>query len=125
MKSTEGRKPEDLRTRTKSLALRVIKMYGKLPKSTEAQVIGRQVLRSGTAVGANYREAYRARSDAEFISKMGDCLKELDETAYWFELLVEGEIVKAEQLASLQDEVNQLIAIFVTIIKKRKRNLKE
>ncbi|MBI5053005.1 MAG: four helix bundle protein [Chloroflexi bacterium] len=125
MKNTEGQKPEDLRTRTKSLALRVIKMYGKLPKSTEAQVIGRQVLRSGTAVGANYREAYRARSDAEFISKMGDCLKELDETAYWFELLVEGEIVKAGQLAPLQDEVNQLIAIFVTIIKKRKRNLKD
>ncbi|MBI5080362.1 MAG: four helix bundle protein [Chloroflexi bacterium] len=125
MKNTEGQKPEDLRTRTKSLALRVIKMYGKLPKSTEAQVIGRQVLRSGTAVGANYREAYRARSDAEFISKMGDCLKELDETAYWFELLVEGGIVKAGQLAPLQDEVNQLIAIFVTIIKKRKRNLKD
>lgn len=124
MKTVNG-KPEDLRARTKSLALRVIKMYGKLPKSTEAQVIGRQVLRSGTAVGANYREAYRARSDAEFISKMGDCLKELDETAYWLELLVEGGIVKAEQLTSLQDEVNQLIAIFVTIIKKRKRNIKE
>jgi four helix bundle protein len=111
----EGR--ADLRDRTKSFALRVIKLYAALPQRTEAQVIGKQVLRAGTSVGANYREAYRARSDAEFVAKLGDCLKELDETAYWLELLTESEIVPAERLASLQDECNQLIAIFTTVSK--------
>jgi four helix bundle protein len=111
---------QDLRARTKTLALRVIKMYTALPKTPEAQVIGKQVLRLGTAIGANYREAYRARSTAEFIAKMGDCLKELDETAYWLELLVEAGIVPAKKLASLQDEVNQHLAIFTTIVKKKK-----
>jgi four helix bundle protein len=72
---------KDLKPRTKEFALRIIKMYCALPKTTVAQVLGKQVLRSGTSVGANYREANRARSKVEFISKMGDCLKELDETA--------------------------------------------
>ena len=121
MKDETAQKPEDLRTRTKAFALRIIKMYSALPKTTVAQVMGKQVLRSGTAVGANYREAFRARSNAEFIAKMGDCLKELDETAYWLELLVESGCVPAERLAPLQDETDQLIAIFVTIIKKRKK----
>jgi four helix bundle protein len=78
---------KDLKVRTKRFALDVIGMYSALPKTTVAQVIGKQVLRSGTSVGANYREAYRGRSTAEFIAKMGDCLKELDESVYWFELL--------------------------------------
>lgn len=117
-------KPEDLRTRTKALALRIIKVYAALPKSTVAQTLGKQVLRSGTSVGANYREAYRGRSDPEFVAKLGDCLKELDETAYWLELLVESEVVQAERLASLQDEVNQITAIFVSIVKKVKARSK-
>ncbi len=83
--------------------------------------MGRQVLRSGTSVGANYREASRARSDLEFIAKMGDSLKELDETAYWIELLVEGNVLTLQAVEPLLDETNQLIAIFVTIIKKRKK----
>ena len=112
----------DLRDRTKQFALRVIKLFGALPKQIEAQVLGKQLLRSGTSVGANYREAYRSRSTAEFIAKIGDCLKELDESAYWLELLVESGLVPAERLASLQDECNQLIAIFTTISKKAKRN---
>ena len=112
--------PFDLRERTKAFALRVIKMFAALPKTTEAQVLGKQVLRSGTSVGANYREAWRARSKPEFISKLGDCLKELDETAYWLELLVESEIVSAPRLSSLQDECNQLTAIFTTISKNAK-----
>lgn len=95
-------------------------MYSALPKRMEAEVLGKQVLRSGTSVGANYREANRARSKAEFISKLGDCLKELDETAYWLELLVEGEIISARKLSSLQDECNQLIAILTTVSKKTK-----
>ena len=91
MKKNGKRKHEevaDLRTRTKALALQVIRLYSGLPKQTEAQVIGRQMIRSGTSVGANYREAYRARSKAEFIAKAGECLKEIEETSYWLELLV-------------------------------------
>jgi len=83
----------DLRKRTKLFALRIIKLYASLPKSTEAQVIGKQVLRSGTSVGAHYREAKRARSTAEFISKIEGALQELDETIYWLELLTESGIV--------------------------------
>ncbi len=113
----------DLRGRTKEFALRIVKMYSALPKSTEAQVIGKQALRSGTSVGANFREAWRARSKAEFISSVGICLRELDETAYWLELLVEGEIVPEARLNALQDECDQLIAIFTTISKKTKSNL--
>jgi four helix bundle protein len=80
-------KPQDLKPRTKAFALRIICLFSKLPKNdTIAQVLGKQVLRSGTSVGANYREASRARSKAEFISKIGDCL---DETEYWLELLVD------------------------------------
>src|ERR1051325_7101874 len=103
---------------TKQYALRIIGVYEKLPHRTVAQVLGRQALRSGTSVGANFREAYRARSTAEFISKLGDCLKELEETAYWLELLADAEIIPADRLTSLQDECNQLIAILTTISKK-------
>jgi four helix bundle protein len=78
------------------------------------------LLRSGTSVGANYREAYRGRSKAEFISKCGDSLRELEETAYWFELLCEGGIVSPEKLAALRQECDELIAIFVTILKRSK-----
>lgn len=85
--------PFDLRDRTKLSAVRVVKMFSALPKSTEAQVLGKQVLRSGTSVGANFREAHRGRSKAEFIAKIGDCLKELDETSYWLELLVDSGLV--------------------------------
>ncbi len=110
----------DLRVRTKQFALRVIGLFSALPKRAEADVIGKQVLRSGTSVGANFREAHRARSDAEFVCKIGDCLKELEETCYWLELLVEAELVQADRLASLQDECDQLIAILTTIAKKVK-----
>lgn len=112
--------PFELRERTKQFGLRIVRMFVALPKTEEARVLGKQVLRSGTSVGANYREAHRARSTAEFVSKLGDCLKELDETAYWLELLTESGIVPAPKLASLQDETNQLIAILTTIAKKSK-----
>jgi four helix bundle protein len=110
----------DLRVRTKQFALKVIRLFTALPKCTAADVIGKQILRSGTSVGANFREAYRARSDAEFVSKVGDCLKELEETSYWFELLVDAEIISVDRLASLQDECDQLICILTTISKKVK-----
>ncbi|HAP36224.1 MAG TPA: four helix bundle protein [Bacteroidetes bacterium] len=115
--------PVDLKIRTKKFALRVIKMYSSLPKSTTAQVLGKQVLRSGTSVGANFREAYRARSEAEFISILGICLKELEETLYWFELLVESNIISAEKLSSLMDECDQLIAILTSIAKGKKHKV--
>ena len=115
--------PFELRERTKLFGLRIVKMFVALPKSDEAQVLGKQVLRSGTSVGANYREAHRSRSKAEFISKVGDCLKELDETAYWLELLTESGIVKPTKIAALQDETNQLLAILTTISKNTKNPL--
>jgi four helix bundle protein len=116
-----GEKPQDLKPRTKAFALRVIRMYSKLPKNdTVAQVLGKQVLRSGTSVGANYREASRSRSKPEFISKIGDCLKEIEETEYWLELLVDSGCVSAATMADLLDETRQIIAIFTTIDKRSK-----
>lgn len=114
--------PPDLKIRTKDFARRIIRLYVKLPNETVAQVLGKQVLRSGTSVGANYREANRARSKAEFISKMGDCLKELDETEYWLELLVDERIVLPAKMDALLDETRQLLAIFTTIINNSRRN---
>jgi four helix bundle protein len=113
----------DLAARTKSFALQIIRLYSALPKSTEAQVIGKQVLRSGTSVGANYREAYRGRSKAEFIAKCGDCLREIEETEYWLDLLVESKLVSAGELEPIRQECSELIAIFVTILKRSKENL--
>lgn len=112
---------EDLRVRTKKLAIRIIRLYCALPKTTEAQVVGRQLLRSGTSVGAHYREATRARSTAEFISKIEGGLQELDETLYWLELLVEGEMISQRRLADLINEANELTAILVTCAKNAKR----
>lgn len=109
---------QDLRVRTKEFALRIIRMYSALSKTEVSSVIGRQVLRSGTSVGANYREAYRARSSAEFISKLGDCLKELEETVYWLELLVESGCMPAIKLADLMGEASELTAIFTSIVKR-------
>jgi four helix bundle protein len=111
----------DLRDRTKRFALDIVRMFTKLPKTTEAAVLGKQVLRSGTSIGANYREAFRSRSRAEFIAKTGDCLKELEETAYWLELLVESLIVDEIRMADLRKECDELTAIFVTIIKTSKK----
>ncbi|QDU18671.1 four helix bundle protein [Urbifossiella limnaea] len=120
MNQTEPAERVDLRVRTKQFAVRIIRMYGVLPKQAEADVIGRQVLRSGTSVGANFREAHRARSDAEFVSKLGDCLKELEETSYWLELLVDAGLVPPARVAALREECEQLIAILTTISKKVK-----
>ena len=102
MKDENGAPPTDLRVRTKDFALRIIRLYVSLPKTTEAQVLGKQVLRSGTSVGAHYREGQRAKSDADLISKMEGGLQELDETAYWLELLIGAGIVPAEKLEAFQ-----------------------
>ena len=108
----------DLAARTKNFARRVIRLYVALPRQPVAQVLGKQALRAGTSVGANYREANRARSKAEFISKIGDCLKEADETLYWLELLSDEQIVPARRLAPLLQETNELVSILVTISKR-------
>ena len=111
---------KDLRERTKEFALQIVRTFSGLPKTAEAQLLGKQVLRSGTSVGANYREAYRGRSKAEFVAKCGDSLRELEETAYWLELFVDGKIVPPESLSALRQECDELIAIFVTILKRSK-----
>ena len=110
----------DLKVRTKSFALRVVRLYGALPKTIEAQVIGKQALRSGTSVGAHYREACRARSTAEFISKIEGGLQELEETVYWLELLAEAEILPLAKLSALLKEAGELTAILVTSVKTAK-----
>jgi four helix bundle protein len=110
-------KNDDLRNRTKAFALRIVKMYCKLPKSTEAQVLGRQSLRSGTSVAANYREASRARSKAELLSKLGLVEQELDETLLWLELLVESRIVSEAKMANLHQEADELMRMTVAAIK--------
>jgi four helix bundle protein len=111
---------QDLRERTTNFALRIVRMFVSLPKTTEAQVLGKQLLRSGTSIGANYREAHRGRSKSEFIAKCGDCLREAEGTAYWLELLVRGKIASAVRLESLRREADELIAIFVAILKRSK-----
>jgi four helix bundle protein len=116
--------PQDLTKRTKEFALRVVRLYVSLPKTTEAQILGRQSLRSGTSVGAHYREAKRAKSDADFINKLEGGLQELDETGYWLELLIESGIVAESRLKPLMKETDELIAIFVAIVTKLKRKIK-
>jgi len=108
---------QDLRQRTKAFALRIIKLYIALPKSPEAQVLGKQILRSGTSVGAHYHEACRAKSDADFISKIEGGLQELEETIYWLELLGDANIFEEERLKPLRQEIEELIAMFVTMAK--------
>jgi four helix bundle protein len=94
MKEEKG-KPENLIVRTREFALRIIRLYTALPQQTVAQVLGKQMLRSGTSVGAHYREAQRAKSDADFINKIEGALQELEETAYWLELLAESGVSPA------------------------------
>jgi four helix bundle protein len=123
VKSSE--QPQDLRTRTSDFALRIIRLYVSLPKTTEAQVIGKQVLRSGTSIGAHYREGHRAKSDADIINKFETALQELDETDYWLDLLVKANIIPTQKAEPLIKETNELIAIFVTIVTKVKTRLKK
>lgn len=109
---------EELKKRTKRFALDIIKMTEVLPKKTAAFVIERQIIRSATSVGANYRAALRGRSNAEFVAKLGVVIEEADETLYWLELLVEGELLRKEIVAPLWCEGNELTAIFVATRKK-------
>ncbi|MBP7591354.1 MAG: four helix bundle protein [Chloroflexi bacterium] len=117
---------ENLKQRTKEFSLRVIRLTEALPNTRTADVIGRQLLRSGTSVGANYRAASRAKSPADFIAKMGIVEEEADESIYWMELLVESDIVKESLLQPLMQEANELLAITVASINTaKKRKTKE
>src|SRR5438132_12300360 len=110
----------ELKTRTKSFALDIVRVFSALPRRTEAQVLGRQLLESGTSVGAQYHEAQRAKSDRDFVSKIEGSLQELEETEYWLELLAESGFGPTERLNLLKRETNELISIFVTIVKNAK-----
>jgi four helix bundle protein len=99
-------------------------MYSALPKTVEAQIIGKPVLRSGTSIGAHYREAHRGCSNAEFISKLEVALQELDETNYWFRLLIRAEILPENRLSELMKEADELISIFVSSVKNVKQQKK-
>ncbi len=105
-------KPEELKERTKRFAIQVVRLFRELPRTEEARVIGRQLLRSGTSVAANYRAVCRARSKAEFVAKMGVVVEEADESVFWLELLADSGVVRAVRIAELQSEANELLAIF-------------
>jgi len=104
--------PEQLRQRTKQFALRIVKLFRSLPQTDDARILGRQVLRSGTSVAANYRAICRARSKAEFVAKIGTVVEEADETVFWLELLVETGTVPKVRMQDLLEEANELLAIF-------------
>jgi len=113
---------EEMKKRTKQFALRIIQLVESLPKGKIPDVIGRQLLRAGTSVGANYRAACRGRSKADFISKMGIVEEEADECIYWMEMLVEGKIMEFTKLESLMKEADEILAIIVSsIITARKK----
>ena len=114
--------PEQLRNRTKEFALRTIRLFRALPRSPEVQIIGKQLLRAGTSVGANYRAACRARSKAEFIARLGVVVEEADESAYWLELLIETGTFKKEKLDGLLQEACELTALFNASRTTLKRN---
>jgi len=111
----------DLKERTKRFALAVVRLYCSLPKTTEAQVLGKQLLRAGTSVGAHYRESQRAKSVPDFISKIEGALQELEETCYWMELLREARIAEAERFRFLAAEAEELTAILVAAAKSAKK----
>jgi len=103
---------EELRERTKRFAVRIVRMFRALPATADAQVIGKQLLRCGTAVAANYRAAGRARSRAEFISRLGIVVEEADESIFWLEMLVECGILPSDRLEDLRGEARELTALF-------------
>jgi four helix bundle protein len=114
--------PQELRERTKKFAIRIVRLFQALPKSTEAQVMGKQLLRCGTSVAANYRAVCRARSKAEFVARMGIVAEEADESVLWLELLEETGILSHARLQDILKEATELVAIFSTSLKTAKGN---
>jgi four helix bundle protein len=120
--NTGGKQRSDLFDRTKSFAVRIFRMCEKLPRTMPAKVVGSQVLRSGTSVGAQYREARRARSNAEFVSKLRSAQQELEETSYWLELIVETELLPSDRVAALHSEAEELMKMLAASIRTARRN---
>ena len=114
----------NLKERTKQFALRIIRLYLALPSRGLTQVLGTQILKSGTSVGAHYREAQRAKSNPDFISKIEGALQELDETIYWLELLTDSNVIAAKRLEDLRQDAEELLSILVTIARKVKNRPK-
>jgi four helix bundle protein len=115
-------KPEELRDRTKAFALRIVKLFRSLPREADAQVMGKQLLRCGTSVAANYRAVCRARSKAEFVARIGIVLEESDESVFWLELLTESAVIPARKIEALLNEARELTAIFTTSQRTSKSN---
>lgn len=111
---------QDLRKRTRVFAIQIIRLYSSLPKSTEAQVLGKQLLRAGTSVGAQYAESQRAKSNKDLVNKVEGALQETEEVLYWLDLLSEMKFGDLDTLSELKQEANELIAIFVTIVRRVK-----
>jgi four helix bundle protein len=111
---------EALQTRTRRFALRIVRLYRALPKSDEARILGKQLLRSGTSIGANHRAACRARSRAEFVAKLGIVLEEADETAFWLDLMKEAEVFPEGKLQDIACESRELVSIFVASVRTAK-----
>ncbi len=124
MDSSKASFNQAFRERTKAAALRVIRLFQQLPRMGEAQVLGKQLLRSATSVAANYRAACRGRSGAEWFAKMCVCLEEADETQLWLELLSDAEILPKPRLESLQQEYTEIVAILTTARKSYRENSK-
>ena len=116
---------EMLKNRTKKFGLEAIKIVERLPNTKTADVIGKQLLRSATSVGANYRSACRGRSKKEFIAKAGIAIEEADESMYWMEMLIEAGLVPETHLSSLHREGNELVAILTASVKTASKNLRE
>lgn len=115
----------DLKLRTKKFTISIIEIIDKLPIKTSTKVIGYQLAKSGTSVGANYRSACRARSDKEFVSKLNIVLEEADETAFWLEIIQEMNWLESDLVNKLWKEADELTAIFVTILKNTKARMKD
>jgi four helix bundle protein len=122
MEMSRIERARELQDRTKRFALRIIGAFARLPKSEEARVLGRQFLRSGTSVAANYRAACRARSAADFISKISVVVEEADETLFWLELIVEAKLVPSKLVESLIAECEELLKIFSASLATAKAN---
>ncbi|OQY51116.1 MAG: four helix bundle protein [Desulfobacteraceae bacterium 4572_87] len=112
----------DLKKRTQKFAFRVIRLVESLPKGRTADIIGRQLLRCGTSVGANYRSACRAKSRRDFISKMGIVEEESDESIYWMEIIVQAGLLPAKRISDLMKEAEEILAITVSSIKTARKN---
>jgi four helix bundle protein len=113
--------PVELKQRLRAFTLRIIRLIEALPSGMAAQVLGRQLLRSGTSIGANYRAACRARSKAEFISKLGICEEEADETLYWLDIIVAAKLIPAGRVKLLAQEAEEILKIIVSSIKTARR----